>query len=109
MDCDLDCSIRPEMVAVFSVTFREPMPNSSPDLTDILEAALLSQMSEITDQVCDAILVSGAPVLLERRDGLDGLDSAVTSLCSLPLPRASVFCRVMALLKERPQILQLVE
>jgi hypothetical protein len=84
------------MVAVFSVTFREPMPNSSPDLTDKLEAALLIKMSEIADQVCDAILVSGAPVPLESRDGLDGLGSAVTSLCSLPLQRASVFCRVVA-------------
>ena len=96
MDCDLDCSIRPELVAVFSVTFREPMPNSSPDLTDKLEAALLSQMSEISDQVCDGIPLSGAAVLLESRDGLGGLGSAVTSPCSLPLPRASVFCRVLA-------------
>jgi hypothetical protein len=96
MDCDLGCGIRLEMVAVFSVTVCEPMPNSSSDLTAKLEAALLSQMSEIADQVCDAILVSGAPVLLESRDGLDGLGSAVTSLYSLSLPRASVFCRVMA-------------
>ena len=96
MDCDLGCSIRPEMVAVSSMTFREPMPNSSPDLTDKVEAALLSHVSEISDQVCDGIPLSGAAVLLESRDGLDGLGSAVTSLCSLPLPRASVFCRVMA-------------
>ena len=77
------------------MTFREPMPNSSPDLTDKVEAALLSHVSEISDQVCDGIPLSGAAVLLESR-GLDGLGSAVTSLCSLPLPRASVFCRVMA-------------
>ena len=96
MDFDLGCSIRPEIVAVFELTFREPMPNSSPDLTDKVEAALLSQVSEISDQVCDGIPLSGAAVLLESRDGLDGLGSAVTSLCSLPLPRASVFCRVMA-------------
>ena len=69
---DLDCGIRPEMVAVLSVNFREPTPNSSPDLTDKVEAALLSQMSEIADQVCDGMLLSGAAVLLESRNGLGG-------------------------------------
>lgn len=96
MGSDFDYSIRPEVVAVFSVTFREPMPNSSPDLTDKLEAALLRQMSEIVDQVCDGVLVSGAAVLQESCYGLGGLASAVTSPCSLPLLRASVFCSVMA-------------
>jgi hypothetical protein len=84
------------MIAVFSVTFREPMPNSSPDLTDKVEAALLSQVSEISDQVCDGIPLSSAAVLLESRAGLGGRGSAVTSPCLLPLLRASVFCRVMA-------------
>jgi hypothetical protein len=53
-------------------------------------------MSENADQVCDAMLLSGAAVLLESHDGLGGMGSIVTSPYSLPLPRASVFCRVMA-------------
>jgi hypothetical protein len=96
MDCDLGCSIRPEVAAVLSMTFRKPMPNSSPDLTDKVEAALLSQMSEIADQACDGILLGGAAVLLESWDGLGGLGSVFTSPRSLQLARASVFCRVMA-------------
>src|ERR1039458_1429143 len=60
------------MVAVFSMMFRVPMPNPSPDLTDKVEAALLSQVSEIADQVCDGMLITGAAVLLKNRDGLGG-------------------------------------
>src|SRR5665811_191457 len=72
IDRDLDCGIRPEMVAAFSMMFRVPMPNPSPDLTDKVETALLSQVSEIADQVCDGMLVTGAAVLLKNRDGLRG-------------------------------------
>jgi hypothetical protein len=60
------------MVAVFSMMFRVPMPNPSPDLTDKVEPALLSQVSEIADQVCDGMLVTGAAVPLKNRDGLGG-------------------------------------
>lgn len=109
MGCDFDYSIRPELVAVFSVTFREPMPNSSPDLTDKLEAALLSQMSEIVDQVCDGILVSG-----RQRCWKATMASAAWAVRSRR--RVRFHCHVLRyfavswrLLKERPQILQLVE
>ena len=65
------------MVAVFSMMFRVPMPNPSPDLTDKVEAALLSQVSEIADQVCDGMLITGAAVLLKNRDGLGSLRNVV--------------------------------
>ncbi len=58
------------MVADFSMMFRVPMPNPSLDLTDKVEPALLSQVSEIADQVCDGMFVIGAAVLLKNRDGL---------------------------------------
>jgi hypothetical protein len=60
------------MVAAFCMMFRVPMPNPSPDLTDKVEATLLSQVSEIADQVCDGMLVTSAAVLLKNRDGLGG-------------------------------------
>lgn len=56
------------MVAVFSMMFRVPMPNPSLDFTDIVEAALLSQVSEIADQVCNGMLVTGAAAPLKNRD-----------------------------------------
>ena len=60
------------MVAVFSMKFRVPMSNPSPDLTDKVKAAFLSQVSEIANQVCDGMLVAGAAVPLINRDGLGG-------------------------------------
>jgi hypothetical protein len=60
------------MVMVASVMFGVPMPNSSSDLTDEVEATLLSQVSEIADQVCDGMLVTSAAVPLKYRDGLGG-------------------------------------
>jgi hypothetical protein len=57
---------------VASVMFGVPMPNSSSDLTDEVEPALLSQVSEIADQVCDGMLVTSAAMLLKNRDGLGG-------------------------------------
>jgi hypothetical protein len=60
------------MVMVASVMFRIPMPNPSSDLTDEVEPALLSQVSEIADQVCDGMLVTSAAVPLKYRDGLGG-------------------------------------
>jgi len=57
--------------------FHEPMPNSSLNLTDKVEAALLSEVSEIADQVCNRMLVSGAAVLLKNRDGFRDPDNVV--------------------------------
>jgi hypothetical protein len=72
VDRDLDCRIRPKIVAVFSMKFRVPMPNPSPDLFDKVKAAFFSQVSEIANQVCDGMLVTGAAVPLINRDGLGG-------------------------------------
>jgi hypothetical protein len=79
---DLDCGIRPENVAIFSMMFRSmmfriPMPNPSPNLTDKVKATLLSQVSEIANQVCDGMLVAGAAVPLKNRDGLGGPGNVV--------------------------------
>jgi hypothetical protein len=46
------------------------LPNPSPDLTDKVEAVLLSKMSEIADQIRDGVLVIRAAVLLKYRDGV---------------------------------------
>jgi hypothetical protein len=60
------------MVAVFRMMFRVPMSNPSLDLADKVEAALLSQMSEIADQVCNGMFISGTTVPLKNLDGLGG-------------------------------------
>src|SRR5450756_846181 len=73
------------MVAVFSMMFRVPMPNPSLDLTDKVEPALLGQMSEIADQVCDGMFITGAAVPLKNRDGL-GSPSNVVSFIGHALP-----------------------
>jgi hypothetical protein len=75
------------MVADFSMMFRVPMPNPSPDLTDKVEATVLSQVSEIADQVCDGMFVTGAAVLLKNRDGLGGPRNVV-GFISHALPSA---------------------
>jgi hypothetical protein len=109
MECDLDCSIRPEMVAVLSVTFREPMPNSSPDLTDKVEAALLSQMSEIANQAAMAY-----PSAVRQCCWKAAMASAAGAVWSRRRVRSNLhalryFAVSWRLLKQRPQILQLVE
>src|SRR5664280_2140975 len=76
-DDDLDCGVWPEMVAVLSMMFRVPMPNPSPDLTDKVKAALLSQVSEIADQVCDGMIVTGAAVPRKIRDSLGSPSNVV--------------------------------
>jgi hypothetical protein len=76
-DRDLDCGIRPKIVSVFSMKFRVPMANPARNLTDKVKAAFLSQVSEIANQVCDGMLVSGAAVLLINRDGLGGPGNVV--------------------------------
>ena len=75
------------MVMVTSVTFGVPMPNPSPDLTDKVEATVLSQVSEIADQVCDGMLVTGAAVPLKYRDGLGGPRDVVGFIGNALSPR----------------------
>ena len=57
--------------------FSVPMPNPSPDLSEKVKATLLSQVSEIANQVCDGMLVTGAAVPLKNRYGLGGPGNVV--------------------------------
>ena len=41
-----------------------PVPNASFYLTQEIEAALLGQVSEVANQVCDSVLVASAAVFL---------------------------------------------
>ena len=55
---------------------RVPVPDAPLDLADKVEATILNQMTEVADQVCDGMLVSGATVLFARDCvvGLGGLE-----------------------------------
>src|ERR1019366_1434908 len=59
-------------LAVTSMMLSVPVSNAPLHLAKKVEAALLGQMSEIADQVCDGMLVTGAAVPLKNRDGLGG-------------------------------------
>jgi hypothetical protein len=60
------------MIAVMSMMLREPVANTTPNLGDKIEVALLGQVSEIADQVCDGVLFNGAAALLKNRERLGG-------------------------------------
>ena len=66
--------------------FRVPMSNPSPDLTDKVKAAFLSQVSEIANQVCDGMLVAGAAVPLINRDGVGGPGYVIVALSVMLFP-----------------------
>ena len=63
------------MIAVMSMMLREPVANTTPNLGDKIEVALLGQVSEIADQVCDGVLFNGAAALLKNRERLGGGDN----------------------------------
>jgi hypothetical protein len=50
-DGDFDGGIRPEMIAVMSMMLREPVANTTPNLGDKIDVALLSQVFEIANQI----------------------------------------------------------
>jgi hypothetical protein len=77
IDRDLDYGIQLENVAIFTMLFLIPMPNPSPVLTDKVKAPFLSQVSEIANQVCDGMLVTGAAAPLINRDGFGGPGNVV--------------------------------
>jgi hypothetical protein len=60
------------MIAVMSMMLREPVANTTPNFGDKIEVALLSQVSEIADQVGDGVLFNGAAALLKNRERLGG-------------------------------------
>jgi hypothetical protein len=51
---------------------RVPMANSPPQLAEKVIAALLGQVPEIANQVCDGMVVAGSTMPLKNRDGLGG-------------------------------------
>jgi len=65
---------------------RIPVPNAPPDLTEKVETALLGQVSEIADQVCDGVLVTSAAAPLKNRDRL-GSPGDVVGFIGHPSPR----------------------
>jgi hypothetical protein len=60
------------MIAVMSMMLREPVANTTANLGEKIEITLLGQVPEITDQVCDGVLVNGAAALLKNRERLGG-------------------------------------
>jgi hypothetical protein len=58
------------MIAVMSMMLREPVANTTPNFGDKIEVALLGQVSEIADQVCDGVLFNGAAAPLKNRERL---------------------------------------
>jgi hypothetical protein len=69
-DDDLDRGVRSETGVITSVMLRVPVPNAPFDLAEKVEASLLGQVAEITDQVRDGMIVTGAAVTLKSRDSL---------------------------------------
>ena len=66
------------------VLLRVPMSNAPFDLAEKVKAKVLSQMSEIADQVRDHVLVAGSAVLLKNRDGLGSPDDMVGFVSHVP-------------------------
>jgi len=60
-----------------SMLLRVPMPNSSPYLTKKIKTPLVSQVSEITDQIGDGMLVCCFAMSLESSDCLCGPSDVV--------------------------------
>jgi hypothetical protein len=71
-DGDFDRGVRPENLAVNSMMLRVPVPDAALDLAEKVEAMLLRQVPEITDQVCDGMRITGVAVSLKYSDGLGG-------------------------------------
>ena len=64
--------------------FGVPMLDASLYLTQEVEAALLGQVSEVANQVCDSMFVAGATLLLENGHRLSG-PGDVSGLSIIPI------------------------
>ena len=71
-DGDLDRSVWAEIVAIGSMTLGVPVPNASPYLTHKIEAALVGQVSEIANQICNGMLIAHTTMLLESCNRVGG-------------------------------------
>jgi hypothetical protein len=73
--------------------FRVPVPNAPPHLAEKVETALISQVSEIADQVCDGMIVTSLTVPLKNRDCL-GSPGNVVRFIGHASPRLNDRCLV---------------
>jgi hypothetical protein len=73
---------------------RVPVPDAPLDLADKVEATILSQMTEVADQVCDGMLVSSATVLLKNRDGLGSPCNVIGFVRHAPFFSMAPSCRI---------------
>ena len=71
-DGDLDCSVWAEIVAIASMTLGVPVPNAPPYLAHKIEAALVGQVSEIADQICNGMLSPVRQCFLESCNRVGG-------------------------------------
>ena len=63
---DLDRSIRAEIVAIRNMTLGVPMADAALYLVEKVEAALLRQVSEVANEVCDRMLVACVAMFLKN-------------------------------------------
>jgi hypothetical protein len=68
----LDCSIGSEMVVIRSMMLGIPVSNASPYFAQKVKTALLGQMSQIADQICDRMFVASAAMRLKNCDCVSG-------------------------------------
>ncbi len=61
-----------------------PVPKASLDSGQEVEAALIGQVSEVANQVCDGVLVARAAVVLENGDRV-GAPGDVAGLSIMPI------------------------
>jgi hypothetical protein len=72
IDGDFDRGVRPENLAINSMMLRVAVLDAPLDLAEKVEATLLRQVPEISDQVCDGMLMTRVAVSLKYSDGLGG-------------------------------------
>jgi hypothetical protein len=81
---DFDCGVSAENLAVTKVLLRVLMSNAPSDLAKKVKAKVLSQVSEIADQVGYHVLVATSAALLKNRDSLGGPDDMVGFVSHVP-------------------------
>jgi hypothetical protein len=86
-----DRGVRPEIIAVMSMMLREPVRNSPPNLAEEIAVALISQLSEISDQVCDGVLFNGAAAPLKNRERLGGRCNVFGFIDDAPLDYTTAY------------------
>ena len=80
----LDRSIRAEIVAIRNMTLGVPMADAAFYLVEKVEAALISQVSEVANEVGDRMLVACAAMLLKNRHCFRGPGNVALSIIGNP-------------------------